>query len=266
MQMISGYVALLTLVAPVALLAQSPTTSHRDYIRAAFPSLKTRGALLQAAVISSGGVQTGAASISGVVVGDDGKAVRALITAVKSSLPASGGRTEADVNGSFAISGLLDGSYQLCAVDHTGTYLDPCNWAETPAVVTVSAKQPVAGYKLTVAKGALLQVRVNDVGQVLDKPAAALNQMPATLIVAVMTTRHTIQPLPIVSKDSGGRNHQTAIPLNKAVSLNLFGKGFTLADTSGKPLDVTLGTAVPVQIGPGQAPQPVTFTVGPAKP
>jgi len=216
--------------------------------------------------MSSGGVPTGAATISGVVLGDDGKAVRALITAVKSGRPVAGGQNESNAAGSFVIGGLLDGTYQLCAVDHSGTYLDPCNWAETPATVTVSAKQPVSGYKLTVAKGAILRVRVNDAGQVLDKPAAALNQMPATLIVAVMTARHMIQPLPVVSKDSGGRSHQTAIPLNKAVSLNLFGKGFTLTDASGKSLDTALGTPVPVQIAPGQAAPPVTFTVGPVKP
>lgn len=208
-------------------------------------------------------IQNGAAKISGVVVGDDGKSVQARITALKSGLPVSGGRTDSAADGSFSFVGLVDGTYQLCAVDHAATYLDPCAWAAAPATVAISAKLPITGYKLVVIKGTPLPIRVNDPSQILDKPSATINQMPASLFVYVRTPRHTLQALPIMSKDSSGRNLQAAVPSTTPVSLALFGKGFTLADSSGNAVDVSGKTSIPVPIVSGQAITPITFAVKP---
>lgn len=129
--------------------------------------------------------------------------------------PAGGGRTESAPDGSFSLLGLFDGTYRLCAVDKGAAYLDPCVWSDTPPTIRISAKQPISGYKLVLAKGSPLTVRINDAAHLLDAPSAVLDQMPATLIVGVVTARHTLQPLALTGKDSAGRNHQTAIPATK---------------------------------------------------
>jgi hypothetical protein len=199
--------------------------------------------------------------LTGLVIGNDGKPISAVITAVSAGRPVAGARTESGNDGSFAVAGIPDGKYQLCAVDKGGVYLDPCTWSSSPVTVTISAAKPISGYQLLLTKGIPLQVRVNDAGQILDATAAAPNQVPATLIVAVATLHHTMQPLPVVSKDNAGRTLQTVVPLNAAIQVKLFGKGFALADASGNALNPSLGASVPLQTSETQ--QPLAFTVTP---
>src|SRR6266851_2672506 len=66
--------------------------------------------------------------ISGVVLGDDGKLLAAVVTAHKMGMPAAGGRADSAGDGSFTISGLPAGTYGLCAAVKGGGYLDPCAW------------------------------------------------------------------------------------------------------------------------------------------
>lgn len=183
-----------------------------------------------------------------------------MITALKLTPPVATGRAQSASDGSFTMSGIPDGKYQLCAADTGGNYLDPCTWSNAPATVTISAAQPISGFKLVLTKGTLLQVRVNDVGQILDS-ATGLGQAPATLVVGVQTLRKTLQPLPVISKDSGGRTYQAAIPIAATVPLNLFGKGFSLSDASGNALNIAGGTSIPVQTTEGETVRPLVFTV-----
>src|SRR5260370_13228464 len=53
--------------------------------------------------------------ISGVVVGDDGRLLAAVVTAHRMGMPAAGGRADAAADGSFAVSGIPPATSGLCA-------------------------------------------------------------------------------------------------------------------------------------------------------
>ena len=208
--------------------------------------------------------QTRSASISGTVVGDNGQPVSAVVTALKLGLPVGTGRADSAADGSFSIKNLPDGTYNMCVADKAGIYLDPCAWSSAQFTVTITAKASASGYKLVVTKGSPLQVRMNDANQVLQATAVAPNRRSASLVAAVVTARHTLQPLIVISKDTGGQSLQTMIPVNQTVSLALFGKGVAVADASGRPLDVANSTRISVQATSNQIQVPVTLTVTPA--
>ncbi len=202
--------------------------------------------------------------ISGVVLGDDGKLLAAVVTAHKMGMPAAGGRADSAGDGSFTISGLPAGTYGLCAAVKGGGYLDPCAWSPVIPSVQLDAGKAVTGFQLKVAKGDVLQVRVNDQSQALESSAAPGKSAPH-LIVTVITERHIFQPLSITSKDSGGRNHEGTIPFDKDVSLLLQGKGVQITDAAGASIDPN-GTTVTVRHPSGKPQLPLTFSVTPAKP
>jgi hypothetical protein len=180
-------------------------------------------------------------------------------------MPAASGRADAAADGSFTISGLPPGTYGLCAAVKAGGYLDPCAWSAVIPSVDLNAGKDVTGYHLKVVKGDILQVRVNDQSQALEKSAAPLKPAPH-VIVGVFTERHIFQPLSIAGKDSGGRNHEGTIPFDKDVSLHLAGKGVEIKDAAGASIDSN-GATVTVRHPSGKAPQlPLTFSVTPAKP
>jgi hypothetical protein len=203
--------------------------------------------------------------ISGVVIGDDGRLLAGVVTAHRMGMPAANGRADAAADGSFAISGLPAGTYGLCAAVKAGGYLDPCAWSAVIPSVQVDAGKDVTGFHLKVAKGDVLQVRVNDQLQALESSAAPGKVAPH-VIVSVITERHIFQPLSVTGMDAGGRNHEGTIPFDKDVSLHLAGKGVEIKDAAGASIDSD-GTTITVRHHSGNAPQlPLTFSVTPAKP
>lgn len=197
--------------------------------------------------------------LTGIVQGDDGARISAVVTAIRIGRPTLSGRTETAIDGSFSLSGLTDGQYQLCVADKDGAYLDPCAWSTTPPTVTVAAERPISGYKLIVVKGVPLQVQINDPSGLLQASNTA--KVPAAVIAGVVTARHTLQLLPMVSQSPSGRVHQAAVPAGRAVSVSLFGKGFAITDAAGNALDLTKGQPMQIQAASGQPIQPVVFNI-----
>jgi len=221
-------------------------------------------AILSTALIPALFAQSGSGRISGVVVGDDGKLLTAIVTANRIGAPAWSVRAESAADGSFSFSLLPAGAYELCAAVKGDTYLDPCVWAASIPSVKVDT-QAVSGYRLVVKKGVTLTVRLNDPRQVLDAVALPGKTVPH-VIVGVFTDRHLFQTFGVSGKDTLGRSHQGTIPADRNVALHLFGRDVDVTDLTGKPIDVN-GSTVTIQPRLTNAAQlPLVFNVSPKKP
>lgn len=207
--------------------------------------------------------------LSGVVVGDDGQPLVAVVVANRAGTPPASGHAESAVDGSFSISGLSPGVYDLCASVKGGGYLDPCAWSPELPTARIAAGQATTGYRLVLKKGSKLQVRVNDLTKVLESPPASGKSAPH-LIIGVMTERHLFQPLMVTSKDATGRNQEGTVPSDKAVSLHVVGRDVDVQDTNGAKVDITGSTTTINPVGTNAATTNgsphATFNVSPKQP
>jgi hypothetical protein len=205
-------------------------------------------------------------SISGVVVGADGPAISANITANKKGAPPASGRVDTAANGSFTISGLPDGVYELCASPKSGPYLDPCNWSPEAPTAQIAEGKPATGVRLVLDKGMPLHVRIDDPGKLLDTLPGPNKSSPHVL-VGVFTRRRTFQPLGLTGKDASGQNRQTTVPMDRDVSLHIFGRDVVVKDAAGAAVDLA-GTTISVKppaagVSALAAAIPLRFTVAP---
>src|SRR5713226_2707 len=83
--------------------------------------------------------QSPTGKISGVVVGDDGKQLAAVVTANKVGGSFGSARAETASDGSFTLSGLPAGPFPLFAVVNRGGSLAPCAWSPMLSTVQVNA-------------------------------------------------------------------------------------------------------------------------------
>ncbi len=113
------------------------------------------GAILCSAAFSQSVVT---ASLSGTVFGSNGLPVGgAVVTASRTSVvPWTTSRASSALDGSFALSGLAQGTHQFCVQVPAGGYLNPCNWLLTPpATTTVATGGAVTGFQLTIPVGSV---------------------------------------------------------------------------------------------------------------
>lgn len=92
-------------------------------------------------------------SISGTLTGNDGKPLAAQVTANGVPPLRSSGNAKSGANGSFTISNLSPGAYNLCAEVGSAGYLDPCVWEPIPIVVRIAAGQALTGYQVVAKLG-----------------------------------------------------------------------------------------------------------------
>jgi hypothetical protein len=197
-------------------------------------------------------------SISGTLVGDDGLPIAGTVIANGVAVSASG-RAVTAANGVFTIANLPAGTYTLCGRPKSPGYLDPCTWSTDPPKVSVTAGQATANTKLVLAKGAVIDVRVNDPLQVLG--AAALpNATGALVLLEAMTPRGPLEPLVISAKDTLGTDYQTTIPFNTQTAIAVTGNQVKLTDSAGIVINLG-GPSITVQRGPNDSATAIVLQV-----
>jgi hypothetical protein len=189
--------------------------------------------------------QSSTASLSGRVLSEEGRALRATVTlkfAAARGYPAPPRRARSDANGNFSFSKLPPGTYKVCAQVATSEaapanspYIDTCDWPSGQPPITVAAGQQVTGVIFTAPKGAWLKLHAADPDQVLPSTAA---KAPAPLDPALQfilkgpdgLSRHARH----VTSDNAGRHYQIAVPLKTPLSLRVTSTAGDVFDQTGK--------------------------------
>ena len=210
-------------------------------------------------------------SISGHVLSEDGRALRAAVSlsfAGPRGFPSPPRRVFTAANGAFTFSRLPAGKYVLCAQVSTAEaapanspYVDTCVWGSAQAPISLTAGQQIAGIVFTAPKGAWLQVRVVDPEHVL--PQAIPAKGPALLEPEFQLSLKALDGLPrharFISADAAGRTYQAAVPLKTALNLQVSSSVGDVFDQGGKPVKAT--DQAPFQPATPADLAPVTFTV-----
>ena len=211
------------------------------------------------------------ASLSGHILSEDGRTLRAAVTLSFSGprgFPAPPRRVFTGPNGAFTFSKLPAGKYVLCAqvsaaeaAPANSPYLDTCVWPTNPAPITLAAGQQLAGLVFTATKGAWLQVRVVDPDHVLPAAAAkAPALLEPQLQLVLRGPDKLFRHARFVSADGAGRNYKVAVPLKTALGLQVTSTVADVSDQNGKP--VKAADQSPVQpTTPADLAVPVTFSV-----
>ena len=194
--------------------------------------------------------------VSGTISDNNGKPIQA-VSVVASPAEANGGMSSTSVTngaGQFNLS-LAAGTYLLCAQLPGSAYLDPCIWS-TGAKVIVSSGQTSTPVALTLTKGSLIRVHLNDPSQVM--------RTTLPLLVGVTDASSHFHPLRLIATDPSGRIFEIAVPSNASYRLEMSGSGIDFSDANAVSLGA-VPTSVPVQAAAPEAQTTLTFTVA-AKP
>jgi hypothetical protein len=150
--------------------------------------------------------------------------------------------TMSDRTGAFTSGHLPNGRYIACAEPETEGFLNPCHWSTAAPTFTVANGKTVAGVKVTVAKGAILSIHVDDPHQLLAQPNSVI---APDLMFHVVTAKGHRYPARIVASSATSRDHTITIPFGAPITVKVFSPNLVINDTSGKPAAVA-GAAVSV--------------------
>jgi hypothetical protein len=225
---------------------------------------KKTGVLAILLAIAFSGASAG--SISGSIAAADGAPIDAALTLHDLTTARVAGAHSFDRqfaskrDGTFALSGIPAGRYEICVDAPHQLILDPCRWGTTERI-TVAAGSAVTGVNLTVRRGYLLRVRVRDPGQIL--PAAVGGIAGAALQMTVQTREGRYENLRMQGIDATGRTHYLVIPYDRPLLLEASSTGLALSDANNQRY-TNDSARIPVAVPSGGSIPVVTFIV--AKP
>jgi hypothetical protein len=197
-----------------------------------------------------------AGTVAGSVIDDSGRPVGGARVLISQALPAplrqftpppviagpSVTMVATDSNGIFSVAGLPDGQYVACAEVSAPGLLDPCHWAASAPTFTVSAGQATADIKITMARGAVVPIHVDD-------PLALLQPVTESSIasdfqVHLITNKGLHHNASVQASSATSRDLAVTVPFDTAVTLRVMTNHHLIVnDQTGHPAPAA-GTSV----------------------
>lgn len=203
-----------------------------------------------------GAAQT--ASISGTVADNNGAALIAILALNSGALIVSSTPTATSLSdGTFQITNVPAGTYQMCITIQSGPYVDPCLWNPGGTAISLTDGQSLNGQSIQVQQAALLHVRINDPQQLSLTSQA--NGTPRSILMGVSASNSLFYALLPISTDATGFDQQIAIPAGVSVPFTLVPIGLSMTDSSGNVIPTT-GAAVTVLVPPANLATPIVLT------
>jgi len=213
---------------------------------------------------------TGAASISGTVV--DAKTLKsvpsALVIASRAGSPPFTRNTKSGGDGAFQIQGLTAGNYLVCVQAAGDQYLNPCEWAGSPAAVTLASGRAATGIKIALTPASVLNVQVKDAQKALSQLTKDGHR--PDLSIGVWGPRGLYYPARAASAPTGTASpqagittysYQLAVPRDTALNFYIASRDLKLGDANGLALPANASQQA-FQHATGDAnPKSFTFTV-----
>lgn len=160
----------------------------------------------------------------------------------------------ADLLGRFSAPAIPGGSYVACAQAPVEGFLDPCHWAATAPGFSLTAGEKLTGVTITLARGAVIPIHVNDPQGLLSPVAGAFDP---NCRFDVVTAKGLHYPARIQAQSAGSQDHAATVPFGSALQLQVISPHLVLADSSGK----TVTTASPLSVAPGLTAAQIVYTV-----
>jgi hypothetical protein len=210
--------------------------------------------------------QSPSGGISGKVVTAKGIGLPAAVRVVRLGGAQQPTTVKSLADGTFSVTGLITGFYQICATPSVPGYVDSCLWRGT-GPIKVPAGAAVTGQRVIIETAGTLQVQINDPAALLSiaaapgaPPLSSAGVVVPHVMVGVITDRKVFVSVPVISASTTGRSHAVAVPVDRKVSLRLVAHGLTVGTSAAPNVNVS-GTDIPVVVASGQSNPPVVFTV-----
>lgn len=205
--------------------------------------------------------------VAGTVTGEDGSLISGAYVTLHLAFkprPAAHQRIRTqwgistEPGGSFRFTGLLDGSYRICAQAPRTAWLDPCEWGFPVPTVSLTRTERSRAVAISLKKGAEVPIQVDDPSQLLFQNLG--KTAGAHLLVGVRTAAATFRPAIVSSQELTGRTLRAVIPFDRPVKMEVASSFFKLADSGGAAFSKA-GVAIPVSVSTGQKAAAVRLSV-----
>jgi hypothetical protein len=177
------------------------------------------------------------ASIQGTIVDDStGKPVPgAVVMASRNSPPAVRRTATSSFDGTFQISALAAGAYDLCAQMPTtlDSYLSTCHWGSAPTAVAAAGGQKSTGITLRMKAASVVKIHIDDAGKFLNQKNK--NGFYPDLLMGVWSGG-MFYPAHPANKGAVASDYQVAVPFDAALKFSIQSRGLALGDAHKNPL------------------------------
>ena len=161
-------------------------------------------------------------------------------------------------NGTFALSGVPNGTYSICPLPPDDTAVSPCNWSTEPRI-TVASGKAVSAPPIRLLPSSDFYVRINDTSGAFAGAKAKTPGDPISLAVRAPNGRMYL--IPQTAASAAGADHHLHVPTGADLVFTAFSSQLSMVDAAGAPISKQSGLAASVNIPAGQAQHTVTINI-----